>query len=41
MASGSTESNMQAMYFGREYLKNHENIAVLFTEKTHSSLSKA
>ncbi|CDW76245.1 histidine decarboxylase [Stylonychia lemnae] len=41
MTSGSTESNMQAIYFAREYFKNHQNVAVIYTDKTHSSLNKA
>ncbi|CDW72683.1 glutamate decarboxylase [Stylonychia lemnae] len=41
MPSGSTESNLQAIYFAREYFRNHQNVAVIYTEKAHSSLNKA
>ncbi|CDW84520.1 histidine decarboxylase [Stylonychia lemnae] len=41
MCSGSTESNFQAVYFAREYFRNHKNVAVIHTDKTHASINKA
>ncbi|CDW79072.1 histidine decarboxylase [Stylonychia lemnae] len=41
MPSGSTESNLQGIYFAREYFKNYKHVPVLYSSKAHSSLNKS
>ncbi|CDW75653.1 histidine decarboxylase [Stylonychia lemnae] len=41
MPSGSTESNLQAVYLAREYFKDHQDVAVFFSQQAHSSLNKS
>ncbi|CDW87926.1 histidine decarboxylase [Stylonychia lemnae] len=41
MPSGQTESNFQAVYFAREYFRNHKNVAVIYTDKTDESINEA
>eukprot|EP00347_Sterkiella_histriomuscorum_P019172 403342664 len=41
MASGSTESNMQALYFAREYFRKKDNVAVFYSNKAHTGISKS
>jgi glutamate/tyrosine decarboxylase-like PLP-dependent enzyme len=41
MPSGSTESNMQALYFAREHFVGYDHVAVFYTERTHSALTKS
>ena len=40
MASGSTESNMQSLFFAREHFNEHEKVAIMYSEKAHSSVAK-